>query len=216
MKIKPHELAWMIDHMAGDIVEHYKSQGPVDKQHIAEKIKEVIAIYEDMRKKLSPVDVAGKLHMFVDERVEACKKTYKGWDQVQCKQSCTHCCRMAVAITHEEALLLKAAMVGQIPFKTLKIQARFNPQNWHQLKDKYRDCIFLKDGKCVVYRYRPHACRVHFEIGDPQFCDIKKYIGYETQIWRPIEIQVISTAITIIGDADYMPVKLLDVFSKKL
>jgi Fe-S-cluster containining protein len=216
MKIKPHELALVIDHMANDIVEHYKTQGAVDKQHIIEKIKEFIATYEDMRKKMSLIDVADTLHIFADERVEFCKKMYNGWDQVKCKQGCSHCCKMAVAITQEEALLLKAVMGGKIPFKTLKIQARYNPHNWHQLNDKYRSCIFLKEGKCIVYEYRPHACRVHFEIGDPQFCDIKKYKGYQTQMWRPIEIQVISAAITIIGDADYMPVKLLDVFDIKL
>lgn len=88
-----------------------------------------------------------------------------------CKNGCSHCCYMGVAITEFEA--------NQIAEYTKRSIVEFpDPQEYMETfkAETYATvpCTFLEDGKCTVYPVRPLACRLHHNLADDATnCEIR-------------------------------------------
>lgn len=208
-----------INHFAQDIVDRYieSDSGHTESfQVIAKAIKSYIKQYDDQIKisgKMVNTDlVALSGHKLIDhvlDNSDHLKET------ITCKGSgCNHCCKMAVCVSSDEAiLLLKTARRKKIKIdkEYLKLQSDFKNSNWHKLGKDYMPCVFLgDDGKCMVYDQRPAACRAHFSVSDPDLCDVEKHKGKRIGMWTPIDVAIINAAIAIWGKVDYMPIKLLE------
>lgn len=88
-----------------------------------------------------------------------------------CKDGCSHCCYMAVAITEFEADKI-AAFTGRA--KAMKGDALTYMENPGIEKYATVPCTFLIEGKCSIYPVRPLACRLHHNLSpDSSVCEIK-------------------------------------------
>ena len=98
-----------------------------------------------------------------------------------CKNGCNHCCHLQVEMTAPEARLAfdyakekgieidEAQLDRQIPFE------KVSGAEWtRKLPIHHRKCVFLKNGSCAVYEYRPLVCRKYNSISDPKNCDTTK------------------------------------------
>lgn len=203
------EIETIVDYLAKDIGPQYPD---ITIESIKEGIWHYVNQYIKAKQSNDSSSVAYSFHCLIDDLIKEYSEKDPAWKKVPCRMGCNHCCKMSVCITSEEAdLLIDHAKEKKIQINKniLLVQSRFDTKSWVDLKGKYKDCIFLKNGKCQVYEYRPSACRSHYQIGDPQFCDIQKHQGMKVPVWRPLIIQVIACAITIAGQADYMPRNLL-------
>lgn len=92
-----------------------------------------------------------------------------------CGKRCSHCCKMAVTITSDEAAAM-GRVLGLRPRKAAPVfdQAATVNQYMNTV------CPFLKKGVCSIYEHRPTACRTHFNISAfPALCDTINYPGHE-------------------------------------
>lgn len=90
-----------------------------------------------------------------------------------CKKGCSHCCKMAVGITDQDAKRI-ADYTGIQP-KKVKMQ-----MGRDEMVDRYMGtvCPFLKKNVCTIYEARPSACRSHFNLSAyPEVCDVINYPG---------------------------------------
>lgn len=84
-----------------------------------------------------------------------------------CKQGCSYCCNIAVTLTTTEAQII-GKHLGRRP------QVMQSPVDILANIGKYSGvpCPFLQKGRCSIYKVRPLACRVHFNLSDsPHFCN---------------------------------------------
>lgn len=188
-----------------------------DEQYIYDGLKYYSSIYRsELKNNTDPLTIAASFQQLVDKTInESKEKDSNNFKKVKCKKSCSSCCNIAVCISHEEAILYSKIIETQkisIDHKKLKIQSQYNTANWYQLKPQYRSCIFLKNNQCQIYKYRPISCRVHFVADNPKYCNVLKYNKKPITIWRPIESELIVMTMTLLGRANYMPIKLLEVF----
>jgi len=73
-----------------------------------------------------------------------------------CKSGCNACCYQAVTVTIEEAKhLARHLKPGDIE----QLQAQKNFSDWEPFDERSR-CVFLRDGKCSIYKDRPLSCRL--------------------------------------------------------
>lgn len=93
-----------------------------------------------------------------------------------CTKGCHHCCHMAVTITGFEAEML-GSIIGVKP-KEVSLDDVLK-ETFEETQDSLIsewmgvDCVFMKDGKCSIYAYRPFACRNYFNISnDATLCDL--------------------------------------------
>lgn len=92
-----------------------------------------------------------------------------------CGKGCSHCCKMAVTITSDEA-----AALG----KEIGVTPKNPGPDWDResMVSRYMNtvCPFLKNGVCQIYEHRPSACRTHFNVSAfPVLCDTINYPGHE-------------------------------------
>lgn len=199
-----------IDSIVKDISKVYPRANESDiKQNVIQSFTEVQKL-----KDLPGIQAAQEVHKISQDALDFCKSEYGDtYKRIACGKNCSECCKMAVAITDSEAeLLIHGAKQNKvrIDLERLKAQKSFNLGDWHTLHKDRRHCVFLKNNQCSVYDYRPHACRYHFKLDNAKECNILKYPDKSFAYWLPVEMYVISIAITILGNTDYMPVKLLD------
>lgn len=91
-----------------------------------------------------------------------------------CGKGCSHCCKMAVAVSSAEAALIGSAINVNphrptIDYGTQKAMA-----------DKFMGvpCPFLENDECSIYEHRPLPCRTHFNLSAyPVLCDVINFPG---------------------------------------
>lgn len=78
--------------------------------------------------------------------------------QAACRQGCSHCCHIPVALLQVEADLIGRA-IGVTPKRVKKsVSPEARGFGYHM------PCPFLKDNACSIYAHRPFSCRVHFNL----------------------------------------------------
>lgn len=118
------------------------------------------------------IDHAMRLYDASDGRESAAK--------VRCSKGCSACCYQHTGISEPEAELLVAAVkTGKLELDRdrLERQAGRDDKSHQELSHADRACVFLKDGLCQVYQFRPAACRTYRVITDPVFCDTETNPG---------------------------------------
>lgn len=174
-------------------------------------VKSYVEMQVKLSKGLHSTDAAIMLQKFTDALINKYKDQDPTSADITCKRGCHHCCNIAVAITDGEAkLILSKARKNNIRIdkEKLKKQSRYTNKNWHTLSNDNIGCVFLKNGECQIYDYRPIICRVHFSVSPIELCAVQER-DQEIKYWKPIEIETFSVISSLIGDADYMPRKLL-------
>lgn len=89
-----------------------------------------------------------------------------------CREGCSQCCHIAVAMSEKEARLI-GAEIGIEPKRKIGGVQEFDEEGRDQFSRSHfgEPCPFLRDGLCSIYESRPLSCRLHFNIGDsPFFC----------------------------------------------
>lgn len=88
-------------------------------------------------------------------------------NEAACRKGCSHCCNISVVVSRQEAQVIsretgrklnKSAGVG------LEDIDNFNVENTRKMYGV--PCIFLEDGECSIYNYRPLACRLQINMDD--------------------------------------------------
>lgn len=177
-------------------------------------LRHYIGQYQCMAKELPLTEIMTQFHDLLDKTIRSSKDEEA--NNIQCHAGCSHCCKIPVCITEGEAQILyhHAKKNGiHLSKSRLELQTKFTSENWRFL-GKARACVFLRNDKCSVYEVRPAACRSHFSASPPFMCNNAKYPTRKIKIWRPFEVSVINTALTIIGNTDFMPAKLLEQIKK--
>lgn len=95
-----------------------------------------------------------------------------------CTKNCSHCCHMSVTLLGYEAEML-GSLIGikpkEVPITNIMKETKEETEEF--LVDRWMgvDCVFLKDGKCSIYDYRPFACRNYYNLShDETLCDLTK------------------------------------------
>lgn len=77
-----------------------------------------------------------------------------------CTRGCSHCCNISVGVTAVEARYIEAKTGHKANYNQKTEQNFFNVP-----------CVFLKQGECSIYPYRPITCRVFTSLEDPARCE---------------------------------------------
>lgn len=114
---------------------------------------------------------------FVDENIKKAKqKDMDTADRIYCQDGCHYCCYLSVAITEDEGLsILKYCEEKDlfVDIDKLKEQAKVRSENnWNELTEGHRSCIFLNDSTnlCEIYEVRPNTCRNHLVLDTNKNC----------------------------------------------
>lgn len=180
----------MTDSLGGLLKEFSKDREALRK--INEALDYYIAQYKDATKESNNLCAVYSFHNALDEQIETKKTKVPGLaKEITCKKGCSQCCYLNVDISRDEAALLKAVIEEDnivIDMSSLRLQAE------DKSKTGKRRCVFLdKSDLCMVYEYRPAACRKLLVITDPELCDIKTI----NKVGRFVDwhIEVIASAI---------------------
>lgn len=77
-----------------------------------------------------------------------------------CTRGCSHCCNIAVGVTAVEARYIEVKTGQKANY------AKHSEQDFFGVP-----CVFLKNGECSIYPYRPITCRVFTSLEDPARCE---------------------------------------------
>lgn len=175
--------------------------------------------YRVALKKYKPHEVAYNYIMNVENLlVDHMEKHKELSSQITCGKGCGGCCRMHTIVSIDEARLLvelcddmdlklsKEYLESQVAGKDVK--------SWRGQENK--DCIFLKkDRSCIVYEYRPIACRKCFSLEDPDKCDIDKNPHGQIKRFASPEVEAVASAIMNATECDSMPRMLLKAMEER-
>lgn len=124
-----------------------------------------------------------------------------------CGKGCSHCCKMAVAISSHDA-----EVIGEfIGIKPLPVETNMDQRG---LIDKYMGCPcpFLKKGICSIYEVRPTACRTHFNISEyPEVCDVINFPGHDVPnlnfqpLWMAEGLLALTSGGTLADIREFFP-----------
>lgn len=176
------------------------------KEHIL--YRSIIAKYDkifkaEMKKAKSNKDlliIAQKAHFSIDRILEIALQENK-LNKITCKKGCGYCCVLKISITKQEAILIldecKKRNVN-INWSRLKRQKSFNGDNYSDLSESHRRCIFLSEkGECKIYEFRPVCCRRYFSVDDIDKC-IKR-----TTVKRFINMNVEALCLSMFQHSEY-------------
>ena len=82
-----------------------------------------------------------------------------------CKDGCSHCCHMAVAVSDHEAKQI-SKYSGRPMYTEGHSIDEWDEEYTKTLQSKYTGviCPFLRDAQCSIYPVRPLACRLHHNL----------------------------------------------------
>ncbi len=120
-------------------------------------------------------DRARRVHARVDHAIESFRLVRPmAMAAVRCAKGCSHCCRVRVSITQDEADLLWAWVQDHhVPLDRgrLEHQRSWTTRDFDGQPLADAQCVFLNDqGACGVYEVRPSACRLTLVTTDPERC----------------------------------------------
>jgi Fe-S-cluster containining protein len=109
--------------------------------------------------KISPVKKLARLYEAMDIMAEY----FDGF--TACSSGCSNCCHYPVTVSSIEADFIK---------KNEKIRFNKNPPENTPSKYKGVPCVFLKGGRCSIYKSRPFACRNMVSMAKTdKICDVR-------------------------------------------
>jgi Fe-S-cluster containining protein len=122
--------------------------------------------------------------------------------RVRCGKGCSHCCRMWVGVTGDEADLLArrvAEGTARPDLRRMALQAPWgSPAEFMGRPREEADCVFLgADGACTVYEDRPSICRAVLVASDPELCRTGGLDTRITAVINPYVEVVVSAALTV-------------------
>jgi Fe-S-cluster containining protein len=174
------------------------------------------AVYEAIRRaadgirQLPPGSArARELHRRVDEAAAAFAELKPELAAaVRCGRGCSHCCRMGVAITGDEArLLAERILAGSARADSGRLRAQ---RDWAAPADfigrplEEAACVFLgADGACTVHEDRPSACRALLVTSAPEHCRRALADTRVTAVINPYVELLVSAALS--GDLEPGP-----------
>lgn len=155
----------------------------------------MLKLQKDLEKVYPKNALDKRLHQVVTmkgTREDKIKALYKIADKIgaatkqyaACRQGCSHCCHIPVAVTQTEA-----NMIGrEIGRPALQVHKAPSPS-----ADGYgyhRPCTFLIQGSCSIYEHRPLACRVHFNLdSDELLCKLVEGVGIPVPFLNASKLQ---------------------------
>lgn len=124
--------------------------------------------------------------------------------QVSC-HSCddSACCRNKIHVRLADAFpIVRHLLAKGLASHELREQLRTTGDEMEksgtgEWLERYVPCVFLEDGRCSIYEYRPLPCRTYFVVSDPKLCqpppgkDVQ-YVNVEKMIasWEKVSQQV--------------------------
>lgn len=159
------------------------------------------------------LSVARSTHIAMDELLQRDRAKNPGSENIQCGKGCSHCCREAVEIWPQEAVLLvatarEAGMTLDMP--RLERQSAYTVDTWRKQPVADKACLFLgSDGACTVYESRPNACRKLLVVTDPALCDAEHSKPDSVGRWFSWEAELMESAALEVFGAALMPGALL-------
>lgn len=114
-----------------------------------------------------------------------------------CKDGCSHCCHMAVAISDTEAHII-AGYIGKKPAVMGTIEKFIEDTATYQQEYAGVPCTFLEEGKCSIYSVRPIACRTHHNLAPTnENCKITKDLAVAEETWSLNVFELSQAAVSL-------------------
>lgn len=165
------------------------------------------------------LSVARSTHIAMDELLQRDRAKNPGSENIQCSKGCSHCCREAVEIWPQEAVLLVATAreAGMtLDMARLERQSAYTVDTWRKQPVADKACLFLgSDGACTVYESRPNACRKLLVVTDPALCNAEHSKPDSVGRWFSWEAELMESAALEVFGAALMPGALLAVLQAK-
>lgn len=129
----------------------------------------------------------GELYAAIDTALTEHLKKF----QVTCKRGCAHCCYLLTGVTAAEAAPIAEKLFEKPDWKEIVARladtarrSSFDGLTRLSFFKEKVPCAFLdlKKNECEIYELRPAACRSHFVVSDPAFCDPDHPIGTTSRI----------------------------------
>ena len=157
--------------------------------------------------------IARDAHGAMDMQLEQDRGKNPGSENIRCGKGCSHCCREAVEIWPQEAVLLVERLRAsgrELDRARLERQNRYTVNTWQQQPAADKACVFLGgDGACTVYEFRPNACRKLLVVTDPALCNAEHSKPDSVGRWFSWEAELMESAALEVFGAALMPGSLL-------
>ncbi|BDU73280.1 hypothetical protein METEAL_24540 [Mesoterricola silvestris] len=126
--------------------------------------------------------------------------------QVRCGRGCSHCCRLWVGVTRDEAELLAETGPRPDPRRLEAQRPWTSPADFIGRPREEASCVFLgPDGACGVYGDRPSICRAVLVASDPEACRDGGLATRITAVINPYVEVCVSAALTLDAEGDPPP-----------
>lgn len=123
--------------------------------------------------------VIGKMRAELDENLARyTAASAESGDPVSCATCTRHgCCKQRVLANLVDGIAIAGELVASgrdTPALRKRLRAAADAMEGKSNRDWFeRDipCVFLADGRCSIYRVRPHACASYFVVSPPENCE---------------------------------------------
>lgn len=130
-----------------------------------------------------------------------------------CRAGCSHCCQIAVTISHVEAQLI--AKVGgrevRTPARSVRVADEASIQALAEAEAQLDTgplgpCPLLQDDRCSVYDHRPMACRTLLNLDDDDLL-CRHVPGYSSDVAYANAMQLKGIAVLTQAGAVYADIR---------
>lgn len=168
------------------------------KPYINVRMKDFLQQINDAKKTDSDSEILLGLYKLYDEIWSEVPDRIKS--EIKCRKGCSFCCHINVDIHDTEANLIFEELgaqgkYGKIDWNTLEKQKGLDINE--RIKSSDSKCIFLENGDCSIYEFRPVSCRKFFVVSDPKNCDVSDGVGNTTAIQPILDMEILSAAINV-------------------